>query len=210
MNKNGFLKPKIEIGFDLIRSVSVRLTWWIQLYYRYPRVMNSCVYSLHDKDLGNGRSPTRPISLEGVAHVSGDEVLGVAWIRAVVVLIDCDIYSGILVMRLDRSDKKGMIDDDKNSKQTTDIRRHTHKFKIHPSKKVTQHDFNQLSQFVYEFVFIMLGIIWKLGYLSFHWYFICHDCFAGTCAGRLNWVQWQKINVAKLDHNFKRWYHFVC
>ena len=46
-------------------------------------------------------------------------------------------------------------------------------------------------------------------YLSFHWYFIWHDCFAGTCAGRLNWVQCQKINVAKLDHNFNRWHQFV-
>ena len=35
-----------------------------------------------------------------------------------------------------------------------------------PFKKVTQHDFNWLYQFVYGFVFIMLGIIWKLGYLS--------------------------------------------
>ena len=80
---------------------------------------------------------------------------------------------------------------------------------LHPSKKVTQHDFNRLYQFVYGFVFIMLGIICKLGYLSFHWYLICHDCFAGTCAGRLNWVQCQKINVAKLDHNFNRGYQFV-
>ena len=52
----------------------------------------------------------------------------------------------------------------------------------------------------------MLGIIWKLGYLSFYY---CHDCFAGTCKGRLNWVQCQEINVAKLDHNFNRWYQFV-
>ena len=80
---------------------------------------------------------------------------------------------------------------------------------IHPSKKVTQHDFDQLYQSVYGFIFIMLGIIWKLDYLSFHWYCICHDCFAGTCARRLNWVQCQKINVAKLDHNFNRWYQFV-
>ena len=72
---------------------------------------------------------------------------------------------------------------------------------IHPSKKVTHHNFNRLYQFVYGFVFIMLGIIWKLGYLSFHWCFICYDCFAGTCTGRLNWVQCPKINVANLDHN---------
>ena len=32
---------------------------------------------------------------------------------------------------------------------------------VHPSKKVTQHDFNRLYQFVYGFVFIMLGIILK-------------------------------------------------
>ena len=62
---------------------------------------------------------------------------------------------------------------------------------------------------IYGFIFIMLGIIWKLDYLSFRWYFMCHDCFAETCAGRLNWVQCQKINVAKLDHNFNRWYQFV-
>ena len=80
---------------------------------------------------------------------------------------------------------------------------------LHPSKKVTQHDFDRLYQSVYGFIFIMLGIIWKLDYLSFHWSFICHDCFAGTCAGRLNWVQCQKINVSKLDHNFNRWYQFV-
>ena len=66
-----------------------------------------------------------------------------------------------------------------------------------------------ISILVYRFISIMLGIIWKLDYLSFHWYFICHDCFAGTCAGRLNWVQCQKINVAKLDHNINRWYQFV-
>ena len=36
-----------------------------------------------------------------------------------------------------------------------------------PSKKVTQHDFNRLYQFVYGFVLIMLGIIWKLGYFVF-------------------------------------------
>ena len=70
-------------------------------------------------------------------------------------------------------------------------------------------DFDRLYQSVYGFIFIMLGIIWKLDYLSFHWYFICHDCFAETCAGRLNWVQCQKINVAKLDNNFNRWYQFV-
>ena len=52
----------------------------------------------------------------------------------------------------------------------------------------------------------MLGIIWKHDYLSFHWYFIYY-CFAGTCAGWLNWVQCQKINLAKLD-NFNRWYQF--
>ena len=46
-------------------------------------------------------------------------------------------------------------------------------------------------------------------YLSFHWYFICHDCFAETCTGRLSWVQCQKINVAKLDQNFNQWYQFV-
>ena len=80
---------------------------------------------------------------------------------------------------------------------------------IHPSKKVTQHHFDQLYQSVYGFIFIMLGIIWKLDYLSFNWYFICHDCFVGTCAGRLNWVLCQNMKVAKLDHNFNRWYQFV-
>ena len=37
-----------------------------------------------------------------------------------------------------------------------------------PFKKVMQHNFNGWYQFVYGFVIIMLGIIWKLGYLSFH------------------------------------------
>ena len=32
INQNSFLKPKIKTGFDWIRSVSVRLTLWIQLY----------------------------------------------------------------------------------------------------------------------------------------------------------------------------------
>ena len=82
-------------------------------------------------------------------------------------------------------------------------------YNIHPSKKVMQHHFGRLYQSVYGFIFIMLGIIWKLAYLSFHWYFICYDCFAETGAGWLNWVQCQKINVAKLDHNFNRWYQFV-
>ena len=80
---------------------------------------------------------------------------------------------------------------------------------LHPSKQVMQHHFDRLYQSVYGFIFIMLGIIWKLDYLSFHLYFICYDWFAGTCAGRLNWVQCQKINVANLDHNFNRWYQFV-
>ena len=80
---------------------------------------------------------------------------------------------------------------------------------VHPSKEVTQHHFDRLYQSVYGFISIMLGIIWKLDYLSLHWYLICHDCFARTCAGRLNWVQCQKINVAKLDHNINRWYQFV-
>ena len=44
-------------------------------------------------------------------------------------------------------------------------------------KKVMQHHFDRLYQFVYGFISIMLGIIWKLDYLSFHWYFICHNCF---------------------------------
>ena len=55
---------------------------------------------------------------------------------------------------------------------------------LYTFKKVTQHDFNQLYQFVDGFVFITLGIIWKLGYLSFHWYFIFYECFAETWAGR--------------------------
>ena len=80
---------------------------------------------------------------------------------------------------------------------------------LHPSKKVTQHHFDRLYQSVYGFISIMFGIIWKHDYLSFHWYFICHACFAGTCTGRSNWVQCQKIDVAKLDHNINRWYQFV-
>ena len=42
-------------------------------------------------------------------------------------------------------------------------------------------------------------IIWKLGYSSFHWYmyFICHDCFAGKCTGRLNCVQCKKHKFCK-------------
>ena len=41
----------------------------------------------------------------------------------------------------------------------------------HPSKKVTQHDFNWLLYNLFiknGFTFIMLGIIWKSVYLSFH------------------------------------------
>ena len=75
---------------------------------------------------------------------------------------------------------------------------------IYTLKKSNATRFNRLYQFAYGFVFIMLGIIWKLGYLSFHWY----NCFAGTWAGRLNWVQCQKRYVGKLDHNFNRWYQF--
>ena len=51
-----------------------------------------------------------------------------------------------------------------------------------PFKKVTQHHFDRLYQSVYGFIFIMLCIIWKIDYLSFHWYFICQECFAGMCA----------------------------
>ena len=43
-------------------------------------------------------------------------------------------------------------------------------------------------------------------FLSFHWYFII---LAWFFPGLLKWVQCQKINVAKLDHNFNRWYQFV-
>ena len=77
-----------------------------------------------------------------------------------------------------------------------------------PFKKVTQHHFDRLYQSVYGVISIMVGIIWKLDYLSFHWYFICHDWFAGMCAARLNWAQCKKKNVAKLDHNINRWYHY--
>ena len=40
MNQNGFLKPKIKTGFDLIRSVSVRLTLCIQLYCKHVNLKN--------------------------------------------------------------------------------------------------------------------------------------------------------------------------
>ena len=59
------------------------------------------------------------------------------------------------------------------------------------------------------FIFIMLGIMCKPVYLSFHWYLIGLYYFTETCAGRVNWGQCQKLNVAKLYHNFNRSYQFV-
>ena len=44
------------------------------------------------------------------------------------------------------------------------------------------HNFNQWYRFVYEIVFIMLGIIWRPIYFSFHGDIICYDCLAGMCA----------------------------
>ena len=35
MNQNGYPKPKIENGFDKRRSVTGRLTFWLQLYFQY-------------------------------------------------------------------------------------------------------------------------------------------------------------------------------
>ena len=77
-----------------------------------------------------------------------------------------------------------------------------------PFKKATQHDFNRLYQFVYGFIFIMLGIIWKLGYLSFHWYFILLWLLCRNVRREIKLGSMSK-NVAKLDHNFNRWYQFV-
>ena len=77
-----------------------------------------------------------------------------------------------------------------------------------PFKKVTQHNFDRY-QFIYKFVFIISGIIWQPGCLSFHWYLICPDYFTGKCAEKLNWGQCQKLNVAKLHKNFNRLYQFV-
>ena len=77
-------------------------------------------------------------------------------------------------------------------------------FYIHPLKKVTQHEFNRLYQFVSGFTFIMLDIILKAWVFVFPLVLHCNDYFAETCAGRLNWVQCQKINVAKFDHNLNR------
>ena len=55
----------------------------------------------------------------------------------------------------------------------------------------------------------LVSLMTKLGYLSFDCYFICYTCFEGTCAVRVNWVGCPKINDAKLDHKFNRWYQSV-
>ena len=47
-----------------------------------------------------------------------------------------------------------------------------HPLTIYTLQKVTQNDFNRFDQSVQDFVFIMLGIIWKIDYFSLHWYFI--------------------------------------
>ena len=76
------------------------------------------------------------------------------------------------------------------SNPVTDIHKHTHtSFRSAPFKQVTQHNFNWLYQFVYGFIFITLDIMWKPVYLSFHWYVIYCDWFAGTWAGWVTWGQ---------------------
>ena len=71
-------------------------------------------------------------------------------------------------------------------------------FDIHPSKKVTQHDFDRSYLFYPEFVFIKLDISGKPVYLPFDWCLICSDCFTEACAGWVNWGQWQKGRVTEL------------
>ena len=73
----------------------------------------------------------------------------------------------------------------------------THTY-IHPSKKVTQHDFDRLYLFYPGFVFIKLDIPGKPVYLPFEWCLICSDCFTDACVGWVNWGQWQRGRVAKL------------
>ena len=69
---------------------------------------------------------------------------------------------------------------------------------LHPSKKVTHHDFDRLYLFYPGYVFIKLDIPGKPVYLPFDWCLICSDCFTEACVGWVNWGQWQKGRVAKL------------
>ena len=72
---------------------------------------------------------------------------------------------------------------------------------MHPSKKVTQHDFNRLYLFCPlcpGFVFVKLDIPGKPVYLPFDWCLICSDCFTEACVGWVNWGQWQEGRVANL------------
>ena len=78
-------------------------------------------------------------------------------------------------------------------------------FDIHPSKKVTQHGFDRLSFLIIDFYLsclISLESPTCLFAFQIDALFICNDCFIGACVGPVNWGQCQKINVAKLDHNF--------
>ena len=71
-------------------------------------------------------------------------------------------------------------------------------YKIYPSKKVTQHDFDRLYLFYPGFdLFITLDIPGKPVYLPFDWCLICSDCFTEACVGWENWGQCQKGRVAK-------------
>ena len=74
----------------------------------------------------------------------------------------------------------------------------TSRHSIHPSKKVTQHDFDRLYLFYPGFLFIKLDIPGKPVYLPFDWCLICSNCFTEACVGWVNWGQWQKGRVAKL------------
>ena len=69
---------------------------------------------------------------------------------------------------------------------------------LHPSKKVTQHDFDRLYLFYPGFVFIKLIYPGKPVYLPFEWCLICLDCFTEVCVGWVNWGKWQKGRLAKL------------
>ena len=69
---------------------------------------------------------------------------------------------------------------------------------VHPSKKVTQHDFDRLYFFYPGFLFIKLDISGKPVYMPFDWCLICKDYFTGARAGWVNWGQWQKGKVEKL------------
>ena len=70
---------------------------------------------------------------------------------------------------------------------------------IHPSKKVTQHDFDRLYFFFPGFVFLTLDIPGSPVYLPFDWCLICSDCFTEACVGWVNWGAMSKRKSCKID-----------